>query len=609
MARDDIDIRIRLQQARQFKKDTDTAAKGIKKLGTESDKAGAKAKRSAVGFNMFRRNASLTSRVTGHLSSQLKRAAGLAVGAAAGIATIGAAKSAVDTTVTLAKGTLFLNRATGLSIKQSSELAAVAKTRNIDQKALNMSLGTLSRRYNDATKKGGPILKQFKALGITQKDLKSTGGDFSQILTMVADGFGRVKGGPERTAAGMQLMGRGWQTLLPLFNDGSKTMRAQMKLAEKYGATFGNTTAEKMRHLIAAQREAKFATLGLQVAFGTAIAPTLTKVINKFSQLVLQFREGRGEGGRLRKRLSEIWKQLKPIAKAFLEAGKATAGFFKEHPGAIKLVVILLLLGKAFVTVGRAAIFLRSMMIALGASEMVALWPIALIVVALVALGAGLLLAYRKVKWFHNAVDATFSFVKAHWRMLIIPIAPVAAAIIFLVGKWRWFRNAAVNTFKWVKNAANNFVSFFKGIPRKIASASTGMFNGVKDAFKSAINWVIRAWNSLHFRIPGFDPPGPGPKFGGFNLGVPHIPELAQGGNILRGGQAVVGDRGRELLDLPAGAVVRPLTTEQRVTPLPGLRAALAGGGATTIRVPVFIGRRQVAEAVAEHQADRVARR
>lgn len=116
-----------------------------------------------------------------------------------------------------------------------------------------------------------------------------------------------------------------------------------------------------------------------------------------------------------------------------------------------------------------------------------------------------------------------------------------------------------------IKGAWDGIVSFVAGIPDRIASAAVGMFDGIKNAFKSAINWLIRAWNKLEFKIPGFDPPGPGPKFSGFTLGVPKIAELALGGIVKArpgGTLAILGEAGRDEAVVPLGADthIRPLT-------------------------------------------------
>lgn len=102
-----------------------------------------------------------------------------------------------------------------------------------------------------------------------------------------------------------------------------------------------------------------------------------------------------------------------------------------------------------------------------------------------------------------------------------------------------------------IKGAWDGIVSTVSGLPGRISSAASGMWDGIKNAFRSAINWIIRAWNGLEFEIPGFDPPGPGPKFGGFTLGVPNIPELAQGGIVpgaLNQPQLILAHGGEKLL-------------------------------------------------------------
>jgi len=110
-------------------------------------------------------------------------------------------------------------------------------------------------------------------------------------------------------------------------------------------------------------------------------------------------------------------------------------------------------------------------------------------------------------------------------------------------------------------------------IPDKIKRAwksGTGMFDGIKEAFRSALNWVIARWNSLEFRLPTAN--FLGQEVGGGRLGVPHVEYLAHGG--IRGGLAVVGERGRELVDLPQGSRVHPNGTTE---------AMLASGGSSGI--------------------------
>ena len=111
-----------------------------------------------------------------------------------------------------------------------------------------------------------------------------------------------------------------------------------------------------------------------------------------------------------------------------------------------------------------------------------------------------------------------------------------------LVKFGEWFTKDAIpGVIKWAGDMGGKIIDEIGKLPSKIANAARGMFDGIKDAFKSALNWIIDAWNGLEFKIPGFDPPGPGPTFPGFTLGVPDIPTFHKGGVVPgRPGQEVV---------------------------------------------------------------------
>jgi len=120
------------------------------------------------------------------------------------------------------------------------------------------------------------------------------------------------------------------------------------------------------------------------------------------------------------------------------------------------------------------------------------------------------------------------------------------------------FKTKATATFNIIKGRIDSLVSAVKNLPGRIGKAASGMFDGIKNAFRSALNWVIARWNNLSFRIPSVTLPVLG-TIGGGSLNTPNIPFLARGGTIMQAGSAVVGDAGPELLHLPRGAQVQPL--------------------------------------------------
>lgn len=277
--------------------------------------------------------------------------------------------------------------------------------------------------------------------------------------------------------------------------------------------------------------------------------------------------------------------------------------------------------------------------------------PIFLVIAGLVALTVGLVIAYKKVGWFRAAVDATFrwlkgavqtvvGFIKDHWKLLIaillgpIGIAiglvvtkfntirkivsavigfvrkrwklliailggPFVAAALLIVTNFRKIRSAAGDAINWIRTRFSSLLTFIKGLPGRIGGAARGMFDGIKDAFREAINFIIRAWNSLEFRIPSkkiF-----GVTVGGGTLSVPKIPEIpgaALGGTVVQAGPVLVGERGPELLELPKAAKVKPLTSSERMR---------AGGERPVIHTHVYLDRRQIALAVSDEFANAAA--
>lgn len=147
----------------------------------------------------------------------------------------------------------------------------------------------------------------------------------------------------------------------------------------------------------------------------------------------------------------------------------------------------------------------------------------------------------------------------------------------------RWFVEDAIPmAIEKTGDLINGILGWFTGLPELIGELASGMFDGIWEAFKGAINLVIDAWNGLEFEIPGFDPPGPGPTFGGFTLGMPDIPRLHSGGRVpggpgdeylylLEGGETVRTREQEAALGAGPGIVINAngLTAEEAVQYVP----------------------------------------
>lgn len=149
--------------------------------------------------------------------------------------------------------------------------------------------------------------------------------------------------------------------------------------------------------------------------------------------------------------------------------------------------------------------------------------PIALVILAIAALVAGLVVFFTKTETGRRI-----------W----------AAAMTAMKSAVDTFKNGAAAAWTWITNAWNTMVSKIKSGASGLKSGLSGTFDGLKSGFRSVINFVISGWNRLNFSVPGFS--AFGVNVPGFSLGVPKIPMLATGGVVTAPTLAVIGEAGPE---------------------------------------------------------------
>lgn len=199
--------------------------------------------------------------------------------------------------------------------------------------------------------------------------------------------------------------------------------------------------------------------------------------------------------------------------------------------------------------------------------------PIGLIIVAIIALIGIIVLIATKTDWFQRLWTAIWSVigdpVKAVWAWIRDTLWPgiqmvwegIVAGAKFVwegvkhyFGLWKSIFTAVIG---WIGDlwdrfttGFNRIVDFVRGLPARIRTAASGMWNGIRDAFRNAVNWIIDRWNGLSFTLPSVEVFGQ--TIGGGTLSTPNIPRLHSGG-------VVPGAPGQEVLTmLQAGERVTP---------------------------------------------------
>lgn len=99
----------------------------------------------------------------------------------------------------------------------------------------------------------------------------------------------------------------------------------------------------------------------------------------------------------------------------------------------------------------------------------------------------------------------------------------------------------------WLKNTGKAIFDIGKNIVKSL-------WDGIKDMWSNMVSWVSNKVKSLVNMLNPF-------KGGGVSISGPsNIPGLASGGRVIQSGWAIVGEAGPELLQLPRGAQVTPLS-------------------------------------------------
>lgn len=214
----------------------------------------------------------------------------------------------------------------------------------------------------------------------------------------------------------------------------------------------------------------------------------------------------------------------------------------------------------------------------MAAAWLISLGPIGLVIAAIAAVIAILIALGVGFDDIKRIAENVFNWIKENWPLLLaILTGPFGLAVLAINKNWDKIKGGATAVKNWIRDRVTDIVSFFTGIPGRIASSASSIgstiINGIKSGVTGAIGFasdiassIKSAINSalhLPFTIHG---PGPLPDF--------TIPAFARGG--LATGLAIVGERGRELVNFGAagGRVRSNPDTEQ-------MMAGLQGGGLT----------------------------
>ena len=249
-----------------------------------------------------------------------------------------------------------------------------------------------------------------------------------------------------------------------------------------------------------------------------------------------------------------------------------------------KFAPVILPVAAAFGVWAAAVSVATTVQTAFGVSLSLSVGWIALIVVGIAALVAGIIWAWNNVGWFHDAVLAAFSGIKvafgwiadaakavwnwisSNWPILLGVLAgPIGLAVAMIATHWDTVKAGASAVWQWIQRVWDGITNAISSSVRAIGGwigtlvnwlrqpigAATEVYNWVSGRFqaladfignivgaisgavgrivsaiKVPINAVIGMWNNLEFTIPSFTLPS-------FDVGPVHLGGQHFGGSTI----------------------------------------------------------------------------
>lgn len=346
----------------------------------------------------------------------------------------------------------------------------------------------------------------FETLGVAVRDTDGALRDSNVVFYEVLQALSQIPNETERDTIAMEIFGKSADQLAGIIDDGGAALQQYGAEAENLGLILDTETLQGLNDVndtidkLKAQAGAELAKAGAEAL--EALTPVLETVIDKLSQLF----EWIGN-------LDESQMQTLLTVAAIIAAISPIAGIIATISGAIT----------SFLT-----IWPQVQAVAAGIKAFALANPLALVVAAVIALGAIVVTHWDKIK---PILDAILAKVKAVFDKVAAKITEVT----------------------------NKIKTVFQSVKETVLGIWDAMVGGIK----GKVNSIIGLVNALIAKVNGFSSKANG-LLGALGITIPQIPSiplLAEGG-VLNNGSAIVGEAGAELLTMRNGAAqVQPLTT------------------------------------------------
>lgn len=433
------------------------------------------------------------------------------------------------------------------------------------------------------------LASKLQSVGVIEDDVIKAG--MSQLATFNLQGKTIETLTPKITDMVAQLKGHNAtaEDMVGINNLIGKVMTGNIGALGRYGVTLSESQKEQMKSADETKRAAILVEVlsqnygkvnealrktpqGQITAFKNTfgdlmelIGKNIYEVINPFVEGMNAWFESMGGVEGVMAKLTDTWRTLEPYLPMITGAivGGLTPAF----------IALALAIGKTTLTLAPWMI-LGAILFDTWNSNKNLFWAI---VAGLTAIGVTIMVIMLPA--ILTAVGAFISMAAPMAMVIAVGLAVGALAYVIL-NNWEALKNWMSSFWGFLKNLFGSmidvmltpFKTAWEGVKKiwgglgKLFSGDIfgglknvfgGLFNILVAPFKVAFNAIIDLFNNtlgkLNIKIPDWVP-----GLGGQSWGIPKIPKLALGTDFFKGGLALVGEKGPELVHLPRGSAVTP---------------------------------------------------
>lgn len=491
----------------------------------------------------------LASKLGQGIKTAAKWGAGLAAGA--GAAVTGMLALASKTAATADQIDKMSIR-TGISREQLQELKYVTGQVGVSFESIESAVARMTRSMDAAREGSGRAGQVFEALGIqiknTDGSLRSTNDVFNETILALAS----MENESERNALAMEIFGRGATELIPLFDAGADGIQELANKAHELGLVMSDEAIAANVKFADTLDSVKQATGAVFQKIGTQLLPILMTFLNWVLDHMPEIQAV----------FSTVFKVIGTLVQGFVKGielvvhwlgfwyttnEETVSGISQRFKGFFEAVMGFL---QSFIT------FFTNVWQQYGddiTAIIEGVWSV---------IGTIVSTALDAITSVFNIFAALF---KGDWEGLWNGVKDLVGGI------WEGIKSLVSDTMDLLVNIIRGFVPMMLDAGRAVFQ---GVWDGLKSVWSGIATWVSEkiAWlkDKLMFWRKSQSEMSAAPTttnsgtesepIQNMRRGSSGIPMLAEGGVITRAGTVLVGERGPELLELPRGAKVTPLS-------------------------------------------------